>query len=152
MEINKKLNHNNKHNKEDLKMNMIRFHNHPAMNQVLTGIFNNPENSTSNTRANIYGNENSFVIELAAPGYSKEDFSINLEEQLLTISAEEKEHEIGDDKFLRREFTMEGISKSFRVPKTVDVENISAAYNNGILSVTLPVVNEAKIKKEIAIS
>ena len=133
-------------------MNMIRFHNHPAMNQVLTGIFNNPENSTSNTRANIYGNENSFVIELAAPGYSKEDFSINLEEQLLTISAEEKEHEIGDDKFLRREFTMQGISKSFRVPKTVDVENISAAYNNGILSVTLPVVNEAKIKKEIAIS
>lgn len=133
-------------------MTMIRFHNQPALNQVLTGIFNNPENTTSNTRANIYRNENNFVIELAAPGYSKEDFSINLEEQLLTISAEEKEHEIGDDKFLRREFTMEGISKSFRVPKTVDVENISAAYNNGILSVTLPVVNEAKIKKEIAIS
>lgn len=132
-------------------MTMIRFHNHPTMSNALSGIFTNPE-STSNIRANIYGNDHTFTIELAAPGYSKEDFSISMEEQLLTISAQEKEHEMGDDKFLRREFAIQGISKSFRVPKTVDIENISAEYNNGILSVKLPLIKDAKIKKEIAIS
>ena len=133
-------------------MTMIRFHNQPSMNNVLSGIFNNPDSSTSSIRANIYGNENTFVIELAAPGYSKEDFSINIEEQLLTISAQEKEHEMGDEKFLRREFAIQGVNKSFKVPKTVDIENISAEYTNGILSVKLPVIKDAKIKKEIAIS
>ena len=133
-------------------MTMIRFHNQPAMSNALAGIFNNPDSSTSNIRANIYRNENTFVIELAAPGYSKEDFSINIEEQLLTISAEAKEHEMSDERFLRREFAFQGISKSFKVPKTIDVENISAGYNNGILSVKLPVIKDVVIKKEIAIS
>lgn len=133
-------------------MTMIRFHNHPVINSALSGVFNNPDNTVSCTRANIYRDEDTFVIELAAPGYSKEDFSINIEEQLLVISAQEKEHAMSDEKFLRQEFTIQGINKSFKVPKSVDVENISAAYNNGILSVKLPVNQEAKIKKEIVIS
>ena len=131
-------------------MTIIRFQNHPAMNKTMS--FNNPEGTVNDIPANIYKNENNFVIELAAPGYSKEDFSINIEEQLLTVSAEEKARETDDEKFLRREFAMQGISKTFKVPKTVDVDNISAGYDKGILSVELPMLKDVKIKKEIAIS
>ncbi len=135
-------------------MTMIRFHNHPAMNNVLEGIFNNPVNQgrACNIPANIYEDENAFVIELAAPGYSKESFNISIEEQTLRVSSEVKEHEINDEKFLRKEFELRGVSKNFALPKTVDVENISALYNNGILSVKLPLLKDAKIKKEITIS
>ncbi len=131
-------------------MTIIRFQNQPAMNKAMA--YNNPDSRANEIPANIYRNEKNFVIELVAPGYSKEDFSINLEDQLLTISAEEKAHETGEERFLRREFAMQGINKSFKVPKTVDVDNISAVYNKGILSVELPVLKDAKIKKEIAIS
>jgi HSP20 family protein len=133
---------------------MIRFHNHPAMSNVLEGIFNNPVNQgrACGIPANIYEDENAFVIELSAPGYSKENFNISIEEQTLRISSEAKEHEIDDEKFLRREFEMGIINKSFALPKTVDVDNISAQYNNGILSVKLPLLKDAKIKKEIALS
>ena len=131
-------------------MTIIRFQNHPAMNKAMA--FNNPEGTVNDIPANIYKNESHFVIELAAPGYSKEDFSINIEEQLLTVSAEEKVRETDDEKFLRREFAMQGISKTFKVPKTVDVDNISAGYDKGILSVELPMLKDVKIKKEIAIS
>lgn len=131
-------------------MTIIRFQNQPAMNKAMA--FNNPDSTNYDIPANIYRNEKNFVIELAAPGYCKEDFTINIEEQLLTISAEEKAHETDGERFLRREFGMQGINKSFKVPKTIDVDNISARYNKGILSVELPLLKDVKIKKEIAIS
>ena len=131
-------------------MTIIRFQNQPALNKAMA--FNNPDNAAYDIPANIYRNETNFVIELAAPGYCKEDFTINVEEQLLSISAEEKAHEKEDERFLRREFAMQGINKSFKVPKSVDVDNISAGYNKGILSVELPLLKDVKIKKEISIS
>lgn len=131
-------------------MTIIRFQNQPTMNKALA--FNNQDGTTSDIRANIYRNENNFAIELAVPGYCKEDFSIEIEEQLLTISAAEKAQELGDEKFLRREFAVQGVNKSFKVPKSIDVDNISAEYNNGILLVKLPMLKDVKIKKEIAIS
>lgn len=135
-------------------MTMIRFNNHPSMNNVLEGIFNNPVNQgrACSIPANIYEAEDAFVIELAAPGYSKENFNISIEEQTLRISSEEMKHEIEDEKFLRKEFEMRGVNKNFALPKTVDVESISAQYNNGILSVKLPLLKDVKIKKEIVIS
>lgn len=135
-------------------MTMIRLHNHPTMNNVLEGIFNNPVNQSRacNIPANIYEDENAFVLELVAPGYIKENFNISIEEQMLKITADEMKHEIADEKFLRKEFETRGINKSFALPKTVDVENISAQYTNGILSIKLPLLKDAKIKKEISIS
>lgn len=135
-------------------MTMIRFHNHPAMSNVMENFFNNPgrSNHATATPANIYENENSFVIELAVPGYSKEDFSITLDQQILKISAEAKQHQINDEKFLRKEFGLNGINRSFALPKTVDTDSISADFNNGILSIRLPLLKDANIKKEIAIS
>lgn len=131
-------------------MTIIRFQNQPTMSKAMA--FRNPDSTAYDIPANIYRNENNFVIELAAPGYSKEDFSISIEEQLLTISAEEKMRESDDEKILRREFSTQGVNKSFKVPKTVDADNIQAGYNKGILSVELPLLKNVKLKKEIAIS
>jgi HSP20 family protein len=135
-------------------MTMIRFHNHPAMGNVMENFFNNPTRPShaTVTPANIFENENAFVIELAVPGYSKENFSITLDQQILKISADAKQHQIDDEKFLRKEFGLNGINRSFVLPKTVDTDNISADFSNGILSIRLPLLKDANIKKEIAIS
>lgn len=131
---------------------MIRF-NQPALN-VIDQLFSNTmreANGYSNP-ANIYDQENAFVIEISVPGFKKEDIHINLEQQILKITAEAQEHEVQDEKFLRREFSINNLNRSFSLPKTVDADNITADYNNGILKVTLPRKEEAIMKKQIAIS
>ncbi|PKP49460.1 MAG: heat-shock protein Hsp20 [Bacteroidetes bacterium HGW-Bacteroidetes-11] len=124
------------------------------MGNVMENFFNNPTRPShaTVTPANIFENENAFVIELAVPGYSKENFSITLDQQILKISADAKQHQIDDEKFLRKEFGLNGINRSFVLPKTVDTDNISADFSNGILSIRLPLLKDANIKKEIAIS
>ncbi len=102
--------------------------------------------------ANIFDNENSFVIEMSAPGFSKEDIRINLEQNTLTISAELKQQdEVQDEKYLRREFNQQNLNRSFVLPKSVDMDKITADYQNGILEITLPRREDAVIKKEISI-
>lgn len=133
-------------------MNMIRF-NQPALS-VMDQLFNNTmcESNGCSSFTNIYETENAFVIEVNAPGYTKEDFKINLEQQTLKISAESNEEGIPDEKFLRREFTVKNINRSFVLPKSVDIDNIIADYQNGILKVTLPRKEESLVKKEITIN
>jgi HSP20 family protein len=133
-------------------MNMVRF-NQPTLS-MLDQFFGNAlrETERSSHAANIYDTDNSFVIEMAVPGFSKDDIKINLEQQTLNISAEAKSSEVADDKWLRQEFSYRNLQRSFILPKTVDVDNISADYQNGMLKVILPRKADAVIKKEIAIS
>ena len=140
--------------KEDQPMTLIRFHNHPAMDNTYGQFFGNPSRTgnSCNPPANIYEQDNAFFIELAVPGYLKEDFNINLEQQVLSISAAEKNRESENEKYLRREFGAGEISKRFVLPKTVDNDNIKADYQNGILKIHIPVKKEVKLSREIAIS
>jgi HSP20 family protein len=135
-------------------MTLIRFHNHPALDNTYGQFFSNParNNNSFNPPANIYEQDNAFFIELAVPGYMKEDFNINLEQQVLSISATEKNRKPEDEKYLRREFGAGEISKRFVLPKTVDTDNIRADYQNGILKIHIPVKKELKLSREIAIS
>ncbi len=94
---------------------------------------------------NVKDTKESFNIEVAAPGFKKEEFSIKVENNMLTISAESKtENENADEKYTRKEFNFTSFSRSFTLPKTVDVAKIEAGYNNGILHVALPKKEEAK--------
>jgi HSP20 family protein len=140
--------------KEDSPMTLIRFHNHPAMNNAYGQFFSNPTRNCNscNPPANIYEQDNTFFIELAAPGYAKDDFNISLEQQVLSISAAEKHRETENEKYLRREFGTGEINKRFVLPKTVDNDNIKADYQNGILKIHIPVKKEVKLSREIAIS
>jgi len=101
---------------------------------------------------NIIENENDFVLELAAPGKTKEDFKINLENQLLTISSEVKEEKEETKKnYTRREFVFNSFSRSFTLPKNIIHDKVAADYKDGILRITLPKKEEAKLSREITI-
>jgi len=96
---------------------------------------------------NIEEKEDSFVLELAAPGKKREDFNIELDNELLTISSETKEENKSEDKdrnFTRREFSYTSFKRSFTLPETVDFSKIDATYSEGVLYVNLPKREEAK--------
>jgi HSP20 family protein len=106
---------------------------------------------------NIKETKDSFVVDVAAPGMSKEDFKIKLDNSLLVISSEkqmENKEEGEDGQYTRREFSYQSFQRSFTLPQTVERDNITAAYRDGILSITVPKKEEAKLKpaKEIQIS
>ena len=113
------------------------------------------ENWTSQPAVNVSENNESFNIEVAAPGFNKPDFSLNIENGQLVISAkhEEKAEENNEkNRFLRREFRFESFKRSFKLPNSVNQDGISAVYENGLLLVTLPKKEEAKpVSKNILI-
>ncbi len=103
---------------------------------------------------NIVESESGFELELAIPGLKKEDFKINIEKDVLTISSE-KETTKGDERnFTRREFVYGSFSRSYTLPKSIDQENISAEYTDGILKLVLPIKAEdkSKLSREISIN
>jgi HSP20 family protein len=101
-------------------------------------VFNQPA-------VNVVETDDSFKLELAAPGFDKQDFSVNIENDLLTVSAtRETKSEETKERYTRREFAVASFKRSFKLPKTVNQDAISAVYENGILSVTLDKKEEAK--------
>jgi HSP20 family protein len=114
------------------------------------------DTNTTLPAVNIKENADAFAVEMAAPGMAKDDFKIELNNDLLTISSEKKnENETKEgETYTRREYSYQSFSRSFTLPKTVDAEKISAKYENGVLSLTIPKKEEAKPKpvKQISIS
>jgi len=109
----------------------------------------------SDPAANIIESNDSFRLEIAAPGLVKNDFKINLENNIITISAEVEDEKREEGKnYSRKEFYYGSFSRSFTLPKIIDLEKIMADYESGILKIALPKKEEAKVelKKEIKIS
>lgn len=135
-------------------MTLVRFANrHPSVfNHFFEpDFFNWSSRNFSNTdttlpSVNIKENTEDFQVEVAAPGLSKDDFKIELNHDLLTISSEkENEKETGEgQEFSLREFSYQSFSRSFTLPNTADSEKIGAKYENGILKVVIPKKEEAK--------
>lgn len=103
---------------------------------------------------NIKETDSEVAIEMAVPGMKKSDFNIDLDDNLLTVSAEVKtENEDKNENYTRREFGYRSFKRSFNLPETVDAEKISARYNEGILILNLPKKEEVrKPAKTIKIS
>lgn len=102
----------------------------------------------SRPSVNIVEDKESFAIEVAAPGLNKEDFKIDLENNLLTISANKEDEKKDEDekKYMRREFCYTCFKRSFTLPNTADTDKISATHKNGVLVITIPKKEEAKEK------
>ena len=112
--------------------------------------------NTTVPSVNIIESSDGFEVELAAPGFAKTDFNIELHNDLMTISSEKKmenENKEGEQ-YARREFSYQSFTRSFTLPNSADGEKIRAKYENGILRVYIPKRDEAKPKpaKQIAIS
>jgi HSP20 family protein len=105
------------------------------------------------TPVNIKETENDYVLEVVAPGFQKDDFKINLDNNTLTISADKKEEtENNNENFIRKEFKQQSFSRSFTIDEKTDAENISAKYVNGVLTLNLAKKQEVKPPvKEISI-
>ncbi len=102
---------------------------------------------------NIAETENEFEVELAVPGLKKEDFKINLEKNVLTVSAEKKAEEVNETKkYSKREYSYNSFTRSFTLPQSADQNKIEADYTDGILKLTIAKKEEAKIvTREITI-
>jgi len=117
--------------------------------------FNLGRQSASCPAVNIMEDEKEFRIDVAAPGLSKRDIKIDLEDDVLTISSEQKnEKEEKNRRYMRREFSYNSFKRSFQLPETVDQEHINASHDAGILTIQLPKRKEVvqKASKQIEIS
>ncbi len=104
---------------------------------------------------NIKEDDMGYHLELAIPGKKKEDFNVEVDKDVLTISMETKtEDEKTEENYTRKEFSYTSFKRSFTLPDTVDSEKINASYKDGILSFNLPKKDEAlpKPKRMIEIS
>jgi HSP20 family protein len=94
---------------------------------------------------NITEQKNDYLVSLAAPGLKKEDFKIDVDGNMLTISSEKEEtREEKDKKFTRKEYNYSSFSRSFTLPEEINKEKIEAKYEDGVLKISLPRREEAK--------
>ena len=94
---------------------------------------------------NIKELDSQFEIELAVPGMNKDDFEIEVEDGVLSISSTQEEEQVNEKgKFTRREFSYSSFRRSFTLPDSVDPTKIDATYKEGVLLVLLPKHKEAQ--------
>lgn len=149
---------------EDKAMTLMRFSNqYPSLFDRFfdNDLFNWPNRSYSNTNTtlpsvNIKESNDAFEVEVAAPGFTKNDFKIELNHDLLTVSSDKEitnETKEGQQ-FSLREFSYQSFSRSFTLPNSVDSEKIGAKYDDGILRIIIPKKEDARLKpaRQIAIA
>lgn len=110
---------------------------------------------TGAPRVNIAETDEEFLVEMAAPGMKREDFHVELDNDMLKISSEvQNTNEDKDRSFTRKEFSYESFTRSFYLPNTVEADKIQAKYQDGMLRLVIPKKEEAKRKppKTIKIS
>lgn len=111
--------------------------------------------SLTTPAVNIAENKNHFEVSVAAPGLKKDDFNIDVEDDMLTISCEKEEKkEEKDERYTRKEYNYTSFSRSFTLPEEVIKEKIEAVYQDGVLRITLPkteLAKKAALSKHIAV-
>jgi HSP20 family protein len=148
-------------------MTLIRRNNAlwPSLNNIFddfitrdllgNGWSNYSATETTIPAVNIVETKDDFQVEMAAPGMTKKDFNIELDNDTLTISSvKEDSHQERDQSYSRREVSYQSFKRSFYLPNSVEAENINAKYQDGVLRLVIPKKEEAKTKpiRQIAIS
>lgn len=140
---------------------------YPSVPSLLNDFFNDAwfDSSLSNWRSagaslpaiNVKETNDEFEIEVAAPGMKRDDFKVELDNNLLTISSEREDNRDEKDdegNYTRREFSYQSFQRSFTLPQErVDSDKVAARYADGILHITVPKKESAKVKptKQITI-
>jgi len=110
-------------------------------------------NQRGNIPVNLRETDKTYEMELVAPGLKKEDFKLNVTNDMLTVSFEHKEENNQENNnWIRQEYKMQSFSRSFNLDDSIDANNITAKYHDGILHLTLPKKESAqKISRTINI-
>jgi len=118
---------------------------------MLNNGFNNSVRKDS-VPVNVKETEGSYELEVVAPGFEKSDFKVNLEQQLLTVSAEKQATETpATEKQIRKEYSFRSFKRSFTLDDKIDATKIEASYINGILRLNLPKQTTVKASQAIEI-
>ncbi len=105
-------------------------------------------NNANMPAVNVTENKKAFKVDVAAPGYKKDDFKIEVKDGYLNISANMKEEkEDKDDKFTRREWKYASFNRYFTLPENVNSDDIGAKYEDGVLKITIPKVVKPELEK-----
>uniref|UniRef100_UPI003D7FACA5 Hsp20/alpha crystallin family protein n=1 Tax=Pedobacter sp. TaxID=1411316 RepID=UPI003D7FACA5 len=113
----------------------------PYFNNVFDSLFSEALNKNLVVNkvpgVNILESAEAYQIEIAAPGLTKEDFHINLKKDTLSVWAEKKVADGEAKAYSRKEYDYNSFARSFVLPETIDAEKITAAYENGILNISI---------------
>jgi HSP20 family protein len=129
----------------------------PGFSDVFDSIFNDSffidRMVTRVPAVNISESENNYHVELAAPGLKKEDFKLNLERNVLTISVEQSSDQQRTDRnYSKREYSYSSFVRSFTLPDSADHSGIDASYTDGVLKIDIAKREEAKaVRRQIEI-
>jgi HSP20 family protein len=144
-------------------MTLVKFNNghrnavNPFFSDVFQSLLNDSQVSdrliNKTPAVNIAETENQFEIELAAPGLSKEDFKINIDKNVLSVSADKKAENVEEGKkYSKKEYAYTSFVRSFTLPEIADSTKIDAEYIDGILKLNVAKKEEAKFQaREIAV-
>jgi len=136
-------------------MTIAKFYPKPYLSDIFEDFFGNDRNPISNRvfksvpPANIVETAEDFKIELVVPGYKRDDLIINLDKNVLSVSAdqkEEKEEKNENEKVFLKEYSCSHFERRFTLPDAVETDKIEASYSEGILSLRVPKKDEAKEK------
>jgi HSP20 family protein len=142
-------------------MNIIRYNPNdyvPASFSSLVDRFFNDSMTRSGgssfvPKVDVVENNDSYELHFAAPGLSKDDFKIELNDNFLTVSGERKfSNEKKDKNYHSIETQYGSFSRSFTLPENVDATKINAKYNNGILELTIPKDEKKALKQTIKVN
>jgi len=140
-------------------MNLVRINRFPVFNDLMENFERNffgglREAEGDFPAVNIKDQKDKYVIEFAVPGLNKKDFKIEVDNDVLTVSSDKKEEkEKKENNYSRREFIFNSFSRSFTLPKTVNINDIKADYSNGILAISVPKKEEeTKVTRQIEIA
>ncbi len=147
-------------------MSLINFNRRnnmmPTFNSWMDNFFNDDFDLMSTRKnnlifppVNVEESDNSFMLTLAAPGLQKEDFNIEIKDNSLVISREKSESSSEEnERFTRKEYNNSSFSRSFWLPENINKNEISATYDQGILTITLKKNEEEKtqLSKKIEVA
>ena len=144
-------------------MTLVKFNNKPAngfnllenfFNEIPT-FFKDDLGTTAKdfVPVNVKQTMDAYQLEVVAPGFEKNDFNVNIDKSILTISAEKKtEVKDENEKQIRKEYSYRSFKRSFTIDEKVDAEKVEAKYVNGVLTLNLPRKEEVKASaKEISV-
>lgn len=140
-------------------MNLMRFNHQPTFSSLFENLERSQPHNFHNHNStlpmvNVKNEDSQFIVELAAPGLDKSDFTIKLENNKLSVSTAQNDEKAEENvNYTLKEYSFNSFTRSFVLPKNIKHEAVNADYKNGILSISIPKKEaEAKLNRQIEIA